>query len=141
MIAIGSDHAAIELKEAMIELLKARGLEYEDLGSQGECKVDYPEVAKAVAEGVSAGKYDKGILLCGTGIGMSMAANKVAGIRAAVCNDIYCARMTRAHNDANVLCVGQRVVGLGVALDILEAFLDTTFEGGRHLARIRRFDP
>lgn len=135
MIAIGCDHGGYELKLAVESYLNDRKVEFIDCGCCGE-KVDYPDVAVKVCEKITSGECDKGILLCGTGIGMSMCANKVKGIRAAVCSDTFSAKYTRLHNDANVLCMGGRVVGAGLALEIVREFLDNGFEGGRHVARL-----
>jgi ribose 5-phosphate isomerase B len=139
MIAIGCDHAAVKLKDAVIEFLKSKGYEYVDFGaSEGE-SVDYPDKAISVAEAVAQGKADKGILICGTGIGMSIAANKVKGIRCALCSDTFSAHATREHNDANVLAFGERVVGAGLAIDIVDTFLSTEFSGAeRHVRRIAK---
>lgn len=135
MIAIGCDHGGYELKLAVESYLNDRKVEFIDFGCGGE-KVDYPDIAVKVCEKITSGECDKGILLCGTGIGMSMCANKIKGIRAAVCSDTYSAKYTRLHNDANVLCMGGRVVGAGLALEIVAEFLDNGFEGGRHVARL-----
>ncbi len=135
MIAIGCDHAGVEMKKAVIDALSEKGFEFKDLGTDGQ-PCDYPVVAKAVCEEVTAGNCEKGILICGTGIGMSMAANKVKGIRAALCSDSFSARFTRLHNNANVMCMGARVLGNGLAAELAEIFLTTGFEGGRHQRRI-----
>lgn len=132
-VAVGCDPNAAELKETIKELLKAEGHSFEDFGSDDPI---YPNVAFKVGEAVASGKFDRGILVCGTGIGMSMAANRVPGIRAALCVNEYLARMTRLHNDANVLCLGERVIGTGLAVSIAEVFLETAFEGGRHQRRV-----
>ncbi len=132
MIAIGCDHAAVELKNAILAHLEERGIPFADLGMEG----DYPVMAEAVCRKITSGEASCGILLCGTGIGMSMAANKIRGIRAAACSDGYSARYTRLHNDANVLCMGARVIGSGLALELTDIFLDTPFEGGRHQRRV-----
>lgn len=137
MIAIGCDHGGYELKNAIMEHLKSRNIEYVDCGCDGE-RVDYPDIAEKTCKKVTSGECDKAILVCGTGIGMSMAANKVKGIRAAVCSDWYSAKYTRLHNDANVLCLGGRVLGAGLALELVDVFLDTEFEGDRHSARIEK---
>ena len=136
MIAIGCDHGGLALKNAILEHLRSRGIAYQDFGVTSPQSVDYPDIAYPVAKVVSCGECEKGILICGTGIGMSLAANKVAGIRAAVCSDHYSAKYTRLHNDANILCLGGRVIGPGVGLELVDLFLDTPFEGGRHSARI-----
>lgn len=140
-IVVGCDHAGFAVKQAVLGWLAARGHAVEDRGTSSEASVDYPDYAHQVASAVAAGDADLGILLCGTGLGMSMAANKVRGVRAAVCHDAFTARMARAHNDANVLCVGSRVVGLGVLESIVDAFLDASFEGGRHARRVAKIDP
>ncbi len=136
MIAIGSDHAGLSLKNEIIEYLKSKNIEYKDFGTFTAESCDYPDFAKAVAESVAAGECEKGILVCGTGIGMSMAANKVKGIRAACCSDIFSAVATREHNDANIICLGERVVGTGLAIMLVDGFLSTKFQGGRHQNRI-----
>ena len=135
-IAIGCDHGGFQLKAAVMQYLADKGYAYEDFGTFSEESCDYPDIAIKVAEEVAAGKYDKGILICGTGIGMSLAANKVHGIRAALCGDTYSARVSRAHNNANVLCLGERVIGEHLALDIVDIWLKTGFEGGRHKRRV-----
>ncbi len=139
-IAIGSDHAGYSLKQALIPWLREKGHEVEDLGTHGTESVDYPDYAKLVAHAVAEGRADRGILICGTGIGMSMTANKVPGIRAALCTDPYMSRMSRRHNDANVLCMGGRVVGVGLAEAIVEAWLEEEFEGGRHARRVGKIN-
>ena len=141
MIYIGADHGGYELKNVIVAYLQGRGIAVKDCGAYSEERVDYPDYARAVCELVVGGDgKDFGILLCGTGIGMSMAANKRRGIRAAVCSDPYSARKTRQHNDANVLCMGQRVVGPGLALDIVDSFLSASFEGGRHQVRVDKIE-
>ena len=137
MIAIGSDHGGFELKEKLMEHLSERGLEYKDFGTYSSASCDYPVYAKAVANAVVSGECDRGIIICGTGIGVSITANKVRGIRAALCGDCFSAEATRQHNDANVLCMGARVVGEGLALKIADTFLDTPFSNDeRHIHRI-----
>lgn len=137
MIAIGSDHGGFELKEKLMEHLSERGLEYKDFGTYSSASCDYPVYAKAVANAVASGECDRGIIICGTGIGVSITANKVRGIRAALCGDCFSAEGTRQHNDANVLCMGARVVGEGLALKIADTFLDTPFSNDeRHIRRI-----
>ncbi|MGI5936345.1 MAG: ribose 5-phosphate isomerase B [Oscillospiraceae bacterium] len=136
MIAIGSDHGGFALKRAIIEYLEEKGLEYKDFGTFSEDSCDYPVYSEAVARFVASGEAEKGIVVCGTGIGASIAANKVKGIRCALCGDCYSAEMTRRHNDANMLALGGRVLGTGLALKIVEIFLKTPFEGGRHQRRI-----
>lgn len=135
-IAIGSDHGGFKLKEKIIEYLRGLNLEFKDFGSFDEESCNYPVIAKKVANEVAAGNFDRGILVCGTGIGMSIVANKIKGIRAALCSDTFSAKATRGHNNANVLCLGQRVIGDGLALDIVDVWLKTEFEGGRHKTRV-----
>ncbi len=137
-IAIGCDHGGINFKPALIDYLTKNGYEYEDFGTYGKESCNYAVYGEKVAEAVAFGGFDRGILICGTGIGMSIVANKVPGIRCAHCCDHFSAQATRAHNDANVLAVGERVIGVGVMLEIVDAFLNTEFEGGRHLERIAK---
>lgn len=136
MIALGADHGGYELKEAIKKHLEERGIEYKDFGTNSTESVDYAPIAATTARAVANGECEKGILCCGTGIGISMAANKVKGIRAACCSDYFSAKYTRLHNDANILAMGGRVVGVGLALELVDVFLDTEFEGGRHQRRI-----
>jgi ribose 5-phosphate isomerase B len=136
---VGNDHAGLSLKAAVVSHLVQAGHEVVDLGAQENVSCDYPDFAQAVAARVVAGE-GMGILVCGTGQGMAMAANRIHGVRAAVCADAFSARATRLHNDANVLCLGERVVGVGVALGIVDAFVAAEFEGGRHSRRIAKFD-
>jgi len=136
MIAVGSDHGGYELKTEIIKFMNERGFQVKDLGTYDTCSVDYPEYGLAVAEAVKNGECEKGIIICGTGLGISIAANKVPGIRAALCTDSYMAKMSREHNDANILALGGRVVGIGLALDIVETWLNTEFLGGRHKTRV-----
>ena len=137
MIAIGSDHGGFALKQALMKHLEARGLAYKDFGTYTEASCDYPVYAKAVANAVANGACERGIIICGTGIGVSITANKVPGIRAALCGDCFSAEATRQHNDANILCMGARVTGEGLALKIADIFLDTPFsEDERHKRRI-----
>ncbi len=135
-IAIGCDHGAYELKEKMLVFLREKGYEVEDFGTYSKDSVHYPIYAKAVCKAVQEGRADMGFLLCSTGIGMSMAANKFKGIRAALCSNSYGAKFTRLHNNANVLCIGALVTGDGVAKEIAEIFFSTDFEGGRHETRV-----
>jgi ribose 5-phosphate isomerase B len=135
---IGSDHAGFAVKGLVVEMLKRRGHEVEDLGTHSADRVDYPDYAEKVARAVVADAGSRGVLICGTGIGMSIAANKVDGIRAAHCNDWYTAKMARAHNDANILCFGERVSGPGVIESMVEVFDETPFEGGRHEGRVEK---
>jgi len=136
-IAIGCDHGGYDLKKEIIKYLTANNLKFIDFGSHNTESVNYPDYAHFVCEAIQNGQADRGILICGTGIGMSISANKHKGIRAACCSDTYSARLTRLHNDANVLCMGGRVLGTGLALDITELFLKTQFEGGRHEIRVK----
>ena len=139
-IAIGSDHAGYELKEHLRETLEAAGHEVADCGTQGTESSDYPDFATRVAGQVRTGRSERGILVCGTGIAMSMAANRVPGIRAANCNDLYTLKLARRHNDANVLTVGARVIAPAQAETIVEAFFDTPFEAGHHRRRIDKIE-
>ena len=136
MIAIGSDHAGYGLKQKVMEHLKEQGLEFKDYGTYSEASCDYPDFAETVARAVADGTADRGVLICGTGVGMSIAANKIKGIRAGVCTDATMARLIAAHNDANILCLGERIVGPELAKDILSAYLSARFEGGRHAKRV-----
>ena len=135
-IVIGCDHGGLELKNDIIKHLENRGVEVTDVGTYTSESCNYPDYARALCEKIQNGEFELGILVCGTGIGMSMAANKHNGIRAACCSDTFSARMTRMHNNANVLCLGGRVVGAGLAIDMVDLFVDTEFEGGRHQARV-----
>ncbi|MGN1001408.1 MAG: ribose 5-phosphate isomerase B [Oscillospiraceae bacterium] len=136
MIAIGCDHGGYELKQFIMKYLDEQGLAYKDYGTYTEESCDYPVYGEAVARAVAGGECDRGIIICGTGIGISITANKVKGIRAALCGDCYSAEYTRRHNDANILALGARTVGSGLALKIVETFLNTAFEGGRHARRV-----
>ncbi len=141
MIAIGSDHGGFELKKEIMAHLDARGLEYKDFGTYSDASCDYPVYGKAVANAVASGECERGIIICGTGIGISITANKVHGIRAAHCGDCFSAEATRQHNDANVLALGARVVGPGLALKIVDTFLDTPFSNSeRHIRRIEMIE-
>ena len=135
-IAIASDHAALKLKRELMKHFDETGVSYVDYGTYDEKSCHYPEYAKKLCDAINEGKNDLGILVCGTGIGMSMVANKHKGIRAACCDDTFSARMTRAHNNANILCFGARVIGYGLACDLVDIFLATEFEGGRHATRV-----
>ncbi len=137
---IGTDHAGFEVKPFVIDYLQKKGIEVEDLGTYSTDSVDYPDFAHKVAEAVKNNPGTMGILICGSGIGMSLAANKHKGIRAALCHDHYTASMARRHNDANVLCFGARIVGLGEIESILEGWLNSEFEGGRHKRRVEKID-
>lgn len=136
MIALGSDHAGFPLKEAIKAYFIENNIEFEDCGAYSTDSVDYPYQAKKTCDLVVSGKCEKAILCCGTGIGISISANKVKGIRAACCSDYFSAKYTRLHNDANVLCLGARVIGVGAALELVDVFLNTQFEGGRHQRRV-----
>lgn len=135
-IAIACDHGALNLKAAVIGYLKNNGYEYVDFGTHTADSCDYPDYALPAAEAVARGECDRGIVVCSTGIGVSIVANKVRGVRCAHCHDTYCAEYTRRHNDANMLAMGEKVVGVGYALEIVEKFLTTEFEGGRHERRV-----
>lgn len=135
-VAIGSDHGGFELKEKIVDYLKRNKIEFEDFGTFSNESCDYPVFAKKVASEVASGNFNKGILICGTGIGVSIVANKVKGIRAALCFDTFCAQMSREHNNANVLCLGQRVLQQDLALEIVDVWFHSEFEGGRHEKRV-----
>ena len=137
---IATDHAGIELKDYTVELLKEKGHEVVDMGPYNKERVDYPDYAHKVAAAVLAEPTAQGILICGSGIGMSMAANRHAGIRAALCHDAYTAQVARGHNDANILCFGERIVGKGVAESILDAWIAGSFDGGRHCGRVEKIE-
>lgn len=139
-IAIGSDHAGFKLKETVKEFLKTSGIEVIDFGTHSEESADYPDFAFPVAEAVAKKEFDFGILICGTGIGMSITANKVAGIRAALCNDLFTANCSKEHNDANILCMGGRIVGEGLAKAIVQTWLERKFQGGRHERRVKKIE-
>jgi len=136
MIAIGCDHAGCELKQTIINAFSEKGFEFKDMGCAPGEKCDYPDMAEAVCSEITSGKCEKGILICGTGIGMSIAANKIKGIRASLCADCFSAKYTRLHNDANVICLGARTLGPGLAVELADIFLNTEFEGGRHQRRV-----
>ena len=138
MIAIGSDHGGFALKQEIMKHLEERKLEYIDFGTYSSDSCDYPQYGAAVGRAVASGSCERGILICGTGIGISISANKIHGVRAALCGDCFSAEMTRRHNDANIVALGARVVGPGLALKIVDTFLDTEFEGGRHARRIEQ---
>ncbi len=135
-IALGCDHGGLEHKNTIAEHLKKRGFEVIDHGIYEQVSVDYPEIALKVANCIAQGEAELGILVCGTGIGMSLAANKVKGIRAAACSEHFSAKYTRLHNNSNILCLGGRVIGVGTALELVDLFVDTEFEGGRHQRRV-----
>lgn len=136
MIAIASDHGGFELKEDIKEFLDNAGYHFRDLGTHNKDSVDYPDYGIKLSEKVASGEFEKGILICGTGIGMSIAANKIPGIRAALVHDVYSARMSKEHNDANVLVIGGRVTGKALARELVRAWLESKFEGGRHRKRL-----
>lgn len=135
-IAVGCDHGGLEHKNAIAEFLKKNGFEVVDYGIYEQVSVDYPDIASRLCKGILNGEAERGILVCGTGIGMSIAANKFKGIRAAACSEHFSAKYTRLHNNSNVLCLGGRVIGVGTALELAELFVNTEFEGGRHQTRI-----
>ncbi len=139
-IGIGCDHAGLELKASLVQHLQERGLAVVDFGTNTSASCDYPDFAHALAGAVESGSVAQGVLVCGTGVGMSMSANRHAGVRAVVCSEPLSARMARKHNDANVLCLGARVIGIETALDILDAFLGASFEGGRHERRVKKIE-
>ena len=136
MIALGSDHGGLALKKEIMKHLDEKGIAYKDFGTYSEDSCDYPVYGELVGKAVVSGEYESGIVVCGTGIGISIAANKVRGVRAALCGDCYSAEYTRRHNNANVLALGGRVIGDGLALKIVDIFLNTEFEGGRHAKRV-----
>ena len=137
-IAISSDHGGNNLRHEIINLLAELGMEYVDFGPDSNESVDYPDFAAPVANGVASGNFDRGILICGTGIGMSIAANKVKGIRCALVHDVFSAKATRNHNDSNIIAMGERVIGAGLAREIVSTWLAQDFEGGRHLRRVEK---
>ncbi len=139
-IALGCDHRGLTVKEAILEALTSMQHSWRDFGCYGGDSVDYPDIARDVAKAVADGNFEQGILICGTGIGMSIAANKVKGIRAALCYDVFAARRSRQHNNANILCLKGEDVDIGVALEIVEVYLCGVFEGGRHLARLKKIE-
>jgi ribose 5-phosphate isomerase B len=140
LIALGCDHAGFGLKEEVRRYLDSRGFEVLDVGCPSGNSVDYPVFGAEVARRIAKGEALRGIIICGSGVGMSMVANRFRGVRAALCNDLYTAQMSRRHNDANVLCLGARVVGPGLALEIIRTFMETPFEGGRHKRRVDMID-
>lgn len=138
---IACDHAGLPLKIELLKVFAALGIDVEDFGTHTTESVDYPDYAHRVARAIAEGRFDRGVLVCGTGIGVSIAANRHRGVRAALCADTFSARMARAHNDANLLCLGARTVGPGLAEEILRTFIATEFAGGRHQRRIDKLDP
>ena len=137
-VTIGSDHGAVNLKEEIKKVLTEMKIEIDDVGTFGSEAVDYPDIAEKVADSVVSGRADKGIVLCGTGIGISIAANKIKGVRAALCHDVFSAKMSREHNDANILAMGERVIGVGPAIEIVKAWLTSGFTGDRHARRVNK---
>jgi ribose 5-phosphate isomerase B len=138
LVAIGSDHGGFQLKEEIKKLLAEKNIAFEDFGTHSAQSVDYPDIAQKVGEAIVDGRFTRGILICGTGIGISIAANKIKGIRAALCHDVFSAQMTREHNDTNILAMGERVIGPGLARMIVATWLATEFAGGRHAARVAK---
>ena len=136
MLAIGCDHGGVSLKKEIIKYLEANNIAYKDFGTYTEESCDYPDIAVKVCDAINSKECDKGVLICGTGIGISMAANKIHGIRAALCHDYFSAKYTRLHNDSNIIAFGARVIGPGLAIELLDIFLNTGFEGGRHQVRV-----
>ncbi|MFA6989176.1 MAG: ribose 5-phosphate isomerase B [Candidatus Gastranaerophilaceae bacterium] len=135
-IAIGADHGGFELKNELVQFISSNGYEFKDFGIYEKISVDYPIISKTIAKAVANGEYDRGIIICGSGLGVAIAANKIRGIRAVTCHDTYSARMSRAHNNANVLTMGERVIGKGLAVDVLNVWLKSEFEKGRHEKRV-----
>ena len=140
-LGVASDHAGIDLKRALVEELEKRGVSVREFGTTTSASCDYPDFAHAVGRAIAAGEIDRALLVCGTGVGMSIAANRHPAVRAVVCSEPLSARMSRQHNDANVLCIGARVIGAGTAIDIVDAFLAAEFEGGRHASRVAKINP
>ena len=138
MIAIGSDHGGVNLKAYIEQFLEKNGFEYKDFGTYDTNSCDYPDIAEKVCKSIVAGECERGILVCGTGIGMSIAANKIDGIRAAHATDTYSSKMAREHNNANVLCLGERITGCDLALEIVNSYLNAQFQGGRHEERVKK---
>ncbi len=140
VIGVGCDHAGLELKRGLVAELEKRGLQVRDFGTDSGDSCDYPDFAHALAQGIERGEIALGLLVCGTGVGMAIAANRHPGVRAVVCSETFSARMAREHNDANVLCLGARVIGAGVAAEVLDAFLSASFAGGRHAGRVAKIE-
>ena len=138
MIAVCCDHGGLSLKKEVLRHLEEKGLEYKDFGTNSPESCDYPDIVKPLCQAIQRGECDKGIIICGTGIGISMAANKMKGIRAALCHDSFSAEYTRRHNDSNIIAFGARVIGPGLALQMLDIFFNTNFEGGRHAVRVEK---
>jgi ribose 5-phosphate isomerase B len=141
VIGVGCDHAGLELKRALVAELERRGLQVRDFGTNSGDSCDYPDFAHALGQAIERGEVARGLLVCGTGVGMAISVNRHPGVRAVVCSETFSARMAREHNDANVLCLGARVIGAGVATDVLDAFLNTSFAGGRHAGRVAKINP
>lgn len=139
-VAIANDHGGYNLKSEIVKYFREQGIEYEDFGTDSRDSVDYPDFARPVSEKVAQGEFDRGILICGTGIGMSIAANKVSGVRCALVHDSFSAKATREHNNSNMLALGERVIGPGLALDIVDIWLNTEFGGGRHERRVKKIE-
>lgn len=137
-VILTADHAGMTIRNEVKDLLVEMKIEFEDAGCEGSCSVDYPDFALPAAKRVASGEFDRGIFICGTGIGMSIAANKVKGIRCALTHDVYSAKLTREHNDSNILALGERVIGPGLAREIAKTWLETEFDGGRHASRIEK---
>jgi ribose 5-phosphate isomerase B len=140
-LGVASDHAGLELKQALVVELEKRGIAVRDFGTTTSASCDYPDFAHAVGRAIESNEIERALLVCGTGVGMSIAANRHPSVRAVVCSEPLSARMSRQHNDANVLCIGARVVGAGTAIDIVDAFLSAEFEGGRHAGRVAKINP
>ena len=138
MIAVCCDHGGLSLKQEVLRHLEEKGLEYKDFGTNSPESCDYPDIVKPLCQAIQRGECDKGVIICGTGIGISMAANKMKGIRAALCHDSFSAEFTRRHNDSNIIAFGARVIGPGLALQLLDIFLNTPLEGGRHAVRVEK---
>lgn len=138
MIAVCCDHGGLPLKKEILRHLEEKGLEYKDFGTNSPESCDYPDIVKPLCQAIQRGECDRGVIICGTGIGISMAANKMKGIRAALCHDSFSAEYTRRHNDSNIIAFGARVIGPGLALQLLDIFLNTPFEGGRHAIRVQK---
>ena len=138
MIAVCCDHGGLSLKQEVLRHLEEKGLEYKDFGTNSPESCDYPDIVKPLCQAIQRGECDKGVIICGTGIGISMAANKMKGIRAALCHDSFSAEFTRRHNDSNIIAFGARVIGPGLALQLLDIFLNPPFEGGRHAVRVEK---
>ncbi len=139
-VALAADHAGVHLKDELVEYLRSQGISVSDLGTHGEDRVDYPDFGFALGRSVASGEADLGVAVCGSGLGVCMAANKIHGVRAATVHDVTTARLTREHNNANVICLGERLIGVDVAKDAVDAFISARFAGGRHTARVAKLD-